>query len=372
MRGSLIERSPGHWAIIIPITDPATGRKKQKWHSFRGGRRQAERERARLIAEIDSGVYVAPAKMTTIAYFADWLHDYAPMKAGPKTLERYAELVRHITSAIGGKPIQQVRGGDLNRLYRNLADKGLAPLTVRHVHAVARQVFRHAIKLGDLKRNPCSEIDAPTVPGKEASVLRPEEIPVMLAAVRGTMLEPIVVLALGTGMRRGEILALRFSDIDLDAGVLRVERSLEQTKAGLRFKPPKSARGRRTISLSPSLVVALREHRKQQLELRMKLGSGKLPIDALVFATIDGKPHVPDVLTHRFAYVMTKAGLPHVGLHALRHTHASLLIHAAVDILTVSRRLGHSSAAITLNVYGHIIGSQDRAADVMEDILQAP
>jgi integrase len=191
----------------------------------------------------------------------------------------------------------------------------------------------------------------------------------MLAGLRGRVLYPIAVVALGTGMRRGELCALRWRDIDLDGGSLRVEQSLEQTRAGLRFKQPKSARSRRSISLSPAVVAELRAHWKAQQEQRLAIGLGRTPPDGLVFATWEGKPRQPDKLSVEFSTAMKRVGLPHITLHSLRHTHASQLITSGMDILTVSRRLGHGSPAITLNVYGHLLRPEDRAADIMQAML---
>ena len=166
-------------------------------------------------------------------------------------------------------------------------------------------------------------------------------------------------------MRRGELCALRWQDVNLDAASLRVERSLEQTrKSGLRFKAPKSTRGRRTISLSPAVVAELRKHWAAQPEQRLSLGLGGSPPEGLVFADWDGSPYAPDGLTDNFTNAMEAAGLPHVTLHTLRHTHASQLIRSGVDILTVSRRLGHATATVTLNVYGHLITTEDKAAEI--------
>jgi integrase len=308
--------------------------------------------------------------MTVSAYFEQWLRDWAPMKAGPKCLERYQSLARHVTAAIGSKPMQQVRGSDLAQVYRGMAAKGLAPKTVKHVHVLARGIFRQAVKLGDVKVDPTSQIGAPAVPHKEAAVLRIEEIPIMLAAVRGTVLYPIAVTALSTGARRGELAGLAWEDVDLERGTIEVKRSVETVRGQpQRFKEPKSVRGRRMITLASSAVAALKEHRKDQLELRMKLGLGKPVPDAPVFTTVYGKPWSPGDLGQRFANAMTAAGLPHVTLHTLRHTHASMLIKAGEDILTISRRLGHSSASITLNIYGHLLSSKDRAADIVEKTL---
>jgi integrase len=242
---------------------------------------------------------------------------------------------------------------------------------VKHIHILARRVFGHALRQGDITRDPSKEIGAPRVEPHEAAILRPEEIPIMLEALRRTDLYPIAVVALGTGMRRGELCALRWDAVDLEAGKLEVRQSLEQTrKVGLRFKEPKSKHGRRTISLAPSVSACLQEHRVQQLERRMKLGLGKPPADALVFSAADGQPLAPDYIGNSFGRAMARAGLPHVGLHTLRHSHASMLIKAGEDIVTISRRLGHASATITLSVYAHLVSTKDSAAAAIEAVLR--
>jgi integrase len=158
-------------------------------------------------------------------------------------------------------------------------------------------------------------------------------------------------------------------DVDLDGGKLRVERSLEQTKAGLRFKAPKTKHGRRTITIPPSTVAELRAHRRTQQEQRLALGAGKASADALVFPTWEGKARSPNALTKEWSVAMAEAGL-NVTLHALRHTHASSLIAAGVDVLTISRRLGHASPTITLGIYGHLFSNtDDRAAQVIETLF---
>lgn len=170
-------------------------------------------------------------------------------------------------------------------------------------------------------------------------------------------------------MRRGELLALQWSDVDLERAVLRVERSLEETRAGLRLKSPKTTHSRRNISLAPDAVAMLREHRRGQLELRLGLGQSGQP--TFVFSTLEGELLSPDNLSRDWGRVSRAKKLPRVSFHALRHTHASTLIRAGVDILTISRRLGHGKASMTLDVYGHLIeGSDAAAAKAIEGVLK--
>jgi integrase len=191
----------------------------------------------------------------------------------------------------------------------------------------------------------------------------------VLDALKGRSLYPIVATALGTGMRRGELLALRWKDVDLDGAKLRVEQSLEQTKrGGLVFKAPKTRHGRRTITLPSSTVAVLREHLKATLERRFTLGQGKLPDGALVFATWDGSTRSPNAMSKEWRRAIHAAKLK-ATFHSLRHTHASSLIAAGIDVLSISRRLGHGSPAITLGVYGHLFKPDDRAAAAIDELL---
>jgi integrase len=182
-----------------------------------------------------------------------------------------------------------------------------------------------------------------------------------------------VSLALATGMRRGELLALQWSDVDLDAAkpFLRVERSLEETKAGLRLKSPKTKRGRRSVTLPADAVAMLRSHKVEQMQLRLALGMGNIKQDTLVFSDVEGRPLNPHAISRAWRRVCDTEKLPRVSFHALRHTHVSVLIKAGVDVLTISRRIGHSRASMTLDVYGHLIdGGDEAAAKAIEGVLE--
>jgi integrase len=220
-----------------------------------------------------------------------------------------------------------------------------------------------------VSRNVAAIRKPPRVESEEIEILSPDQISAVLAALKGSRLYPIVALALATGMRRGELLALRWSDIDLDRASLKVERSLEETKAGgLRFKPPKSGR-RRNVTLSSDAVAMLRAHLAEQITIRLALGQGGKP--ELVFGTIEGDPISPHSISRSWRQTCIARKLPCVQFHALRHTHVSLLIIAGENVLTISRRIGHSKASITLDVYGHLIeGADAGAAKAIEGMLK--
>lgn len=348
--------------------DPTTGKRRMRYATIRTkSKREAEKELARLVSEYEAGESVDPSRVTLSEFLDRWERDWATINTSAKTYERYAELLRkHVRPRIGTMAIQKLKPLNLSGLYADLSRAGLAPRTIGHVHRVTRRALGHAQLWGIVRHNIAALVSPPRVEAAEIQILSPDQWTAMLRKLRGKPLYLIGATLLGTGMRRGELCALRWKDLDLDAGKLRVEQSLEQTKAGLRFKSPKTKHGRRTITLAPSLVTELRTHWKDQQEQRLRLGIGKAPADGLVFARWDGQPHQPDRLTRQWSDAMKVIG-QNATLHSLRHTHASHLIAQGVDVLSISRRLGHGSPTITLAVYGHLFAdAQDRAAAIME------
>ena len=373
MKGHIRRRGKASWEIKFDLgTDPATGKRMTRYHSVKGTKKQAQEEATKIIASELKGEYVEASKETVTQFAERWLRDWADGNVSNKTYTRYEQLLRkHVSARIGSMPIQKIRATHLQALYAGLqrdgmGNKGLNARTVLHVHRVIHRMLRHAAQWGTVNQNAALLVDAPSVKGREIELLTPLQVQTALQTMRGRTLYPIVNLALATGMRRGELLALRWQDVDLDGAKLRVERSLEQTKrGGLVFKAPKTRHGRRTITLPSSAVTELRTHRKGSQERRLALGLGKAPEEALVFGNWDGTPRSPNALTKEWQLAMQKAGLT-VTLNSLRHTHASTLIASGLDVLTISRRLGHGSPAITLTVYGHLFKTDDRAAAIME------
>jgi integrase len=372
VRGNITRRGKASWRLKFDAgRDPATGKRLIKFITLRGTRRQAEEEAARIMAAVATGEHVDASRETVAQFVERWLRDWADNNVSHKTWTRYAQLLRkHLCGKFGSLPIQKLQPAHLQALYAAMAKDGLAPRTRLSLHRVTSTMLKHAAQWGIVTRNIASATSAPRVKTEEIEVLSPAAIAAVLETLRGKPSYPIVALALGTGLRRGELLALRWQDVDLDAGTLRVEQALEQTqRGGLVFKAPKTRHGRRTVTLAPSTIAVLREHWKAQQEQRLALGLGKAPVDTLVFTSWDGSPYLPATLTLQWRRAMQMAGLQ-ATLHSLRHTHASTLIAAGLDVLTISRRLGHGSPAITLNVYGHLFKPDDRAAAIMEKALK--
>ena len=368
MKGHIRERSPWHWAIVLDHHDPVTGRRKRRWHSFEGTKRQAQVRCAELVAELQSGTSVDPSKITVVEFLDRFDRDWAALHVSARSRDRYRFALDHVRRHLGNRMLQKVQPADIAALYTSLTREGLAPRTTRMVHTALHRALGQAKNWGILRDNPADIAKPPKAPSKETPMLQPSEAVGLLDRLRGQPLYLIASLALGTGMRRNELLGLRWGDVDLDAGRLTIEQALEQTATyGIRIKAPKTKHGRRTISLPAHLVAELRQHWREQQEQRLGMGLGKAPDSAPVFATADGGHVSPNAITKAWPVAMAAIGMPAVTLHSLRHTHASMLINAGLDILTISRRLGHSSPTITLKVYGHLIhGGDDRAAQIMD------
>jgi integrase len=284
-------------------------------------------------------------------------------------LERYRQLAeQQIIPHLGAVSLQRLRPSHVEDWHAKLLAKGgqggrpLSPRTVGHAHRVLHRALERALKSELVARNVAHAIRPPKVENVEVEALKAEQIEPVLAALKGHWLEPIAVLALSIGARRGEILGLTRGNVDLAGATIRIERSLEQTKAGLRFKAPKTRHGRRTVALPSIAVEALQAHRRRQLELRLAFGLGKPDEGTLVFSTIDGDPIPPNNLSRDWRRFVRARKLPEVSFHGLRHSHASALIASGIDPLTVSRRIGHANASTTMNIYSHMFEKTDAAA----------
>lgn len=375
MKGHIRERSPGKWAIILDVYDE-TGKRRRKWHSFSGTKRKAEEECARLIAEMRGGTYVEPSRTTVAQYLETWL-DHVKTQVTPRTHERYCELVRkNIAPLIGALHLSKLRPVQISDAYakalasgRRDGKGGLAPSTVVYMHRLIKHALAQAVKWGLISRNPA---DAVTPPKVERGTLTTYDMPQtaeLLEVVRGTRLHVPIMLAVMCGLRRGEIVALRWRNVDLDGMGLAIVESAEQTKDGVRYKPPKSGKGRR-VALSATVAEELRRHKLRQAEELLKLGI-RQDESAFVYAQEDGSPIQPRSLTHAWMKAIGDSELPRIRFHDLRHAHATHLLASGVHPKVASERLGHSRVGVTLDLYSHVLpGMQEDAASRVDEALR--
>jgi len=378
MKGHIRKRGKRSWAVIIDLGRDANGKRHQKWHTVHGAKRDAQRELADLLSSLNKGDYVEPSRMKVSEYLDRWLSEYAKLNVSPKTYERYTDIIsRNIKPALGEYHLSKLRPLHIQSFYTDALTQGrkdgrggLSAQTVLHFHRVLRKALQQAVKWQLLARNPTEAVEPPRPQRKEMQVVDEAGTARLLHAVEGMRLYMPVLLAVMTGMRRGEILALRWQDTDLEKGQVAVRRSLEQTRDGLRFKQPKTGKGMRSVALPGIAIQVLRRHKTEQAQERLKLGPAYEDND-LVCPCPDGKPWPPDSLSTAFAGLIRRSDLPRIRFHDLRHSHATQLLRHGIHPKVVSERLGHSKVGITLDTYSHVLpGMQEEAASKVDTALR--
>ena len=372
MKGHIRERSPGHWAIVIDVSDSQGGKRKQRWHSFKGTKRQAQIECARLIAELQNGTAVEPSRMTVADFFERWI-EHMRGQVSPRSHERYAEIARkNLAPLLGALTLTKLQPAHISQAYakalasgRRDGSGGLSARTVTHMHRVLREALQQAVRWQLLARNPADAVKPPKVERKQMNVLDTDAAVAMIEAARESPLFVPILLGIRCGLRRGEVVALR----DLERGQISVVASAEQTEQGVREKEPKNGKGR-TIVLSATEVEELRTHRARQAEGLLALGV-RLTDDHHVVTRADGQPLQPRSLTHAFVKFVRQHGFQ-IRLHDLRHSHATHMLASGVHPKIAQERLGHSSVGITLDLYSHVLpGMQAEAVSKVDAALRA-
>jgi integrase len=364
--------------VVVELDrDPVTGKRRRKSAGGFARKKEAQGALAELIRLQQEGRSVEQTRQTVREYLDEWLLTIRPTVA-PNTWTSYRKLATsYAMPRIGAILLKQLKPVDLNRLYGELLQSGgvkgrpLSPRTVRYVHTIIHRSLRDAVRWGKLPRNVAELADPPkkgSPPDKATWTVA--QIHRFLEHVADDRLKALWLLLITTGMRRGEVLGLRWTDVDLDAGVLSVRQSLIVTvDSEVRFSEPKTTRSRRAIALDQGTVAALRSHRVAQLSEKDAWGSAWTDT-GLVFTRKDGSPIRPDVLRQLFERQVRNSCLPRLTVHGLRHTHATVALKAGVHPKIVSERLGHSSVALTMDVYSHVLeGMQAAAASVIGSIV---
>ncbi|MFC1980567.1 tyrosine-type recombinase/integrase [Chloroflexota bacterium] len=312
-----------------------------------------------------------PDKTTLGEYFEKWLADYAKPNISPRGFERYRGIIKqYFIPEMGNITLTQLRSEHLQGHYTVKLNSGLSTGTVRYHHAVIHRALHSAVKWGLINRNVADGVDVPRTGHTEMHTWDEYEINRFLDTARDSLYYALFHTAIYTGMRRSELLALRWLDVDFIFSQISVSRSLHHLKDGSYiFTHPKSAKSKRTISLSSFAIVALHEHRNKQEVLRAPLGI-TLKDDDLVFSTLEGKPLRPNTITRAWNTIAQNAGVKIIRLHDARHSHASLMLKAGIHPKIVQERLGHSTIAMTLDTYSHVTpGLQQAAAESFDRLL---
>ena len=383
MRGSVVKKND-RWYVVIEDRDPATGARKRRWHSGFRTKREAQAACNELAAAMQRGDYLQANRQTVGEFAEEWLVTIAPT-VRPSTLDKYQRDLRaHVIRHIGFVQLAQLDGPALNRLWARLAVSGRKPArpggpasglsakSVENVAMTVHRMLRDAVRWGRIPKSPAEMADPP----KRSASHRPikawtaDTLRRFLEVTRDDDLSALWMLIATTGLRRGEALGLRWSDIDLETGRAQINQTVIAIGWNVHIGQPKSQAGRRPIALDPATVEVLRKHRRSIPARPASTGAGG---DQLVFCEPDGEPCHPERVYQAFRRAVLRHHLPPIPLHGLRHTWATLALQMDVHPRVVQERLGHSNIAITLQTYSHVLPiMHDNAAATVAALFMPP
>ena len=365
--GSITRRKNGGWMAQFTVYT-ANGRKRKTLYGKT--RQEVATKLAKALSDREGGLVFDAEGLKLGEYLGRWLEDSVKGTVRNTTYERYEQISRmHIVPMLGGVKLKALSPTHVRGLYKEKLSS-LSPRTIQYIHVTLHKALKQAVRDGLIPRNATEAVKPPQVPREEISPMSPEQVKMLLDAASGDRLEALYVLAVHSGLRQGELLGLKWDDIDLEAGALHVRRALTTARGGPRLAAPKTKGSRRRVSLTGAAAEALKGHLECQLEEIDQAGS-LWQENGLVFASEAGAPlDRRDVTSRRFKPLLERAGLPHFRFHDLRHTCATLLLTQNVNPKVVSEMLGHSSIAITLDTYSHVLPTmQDSAARALENAL---
>ena len=368
--GSIYQRQDHRWVGVLHVG--YSGGKRQRKSFYAGTRQEVASKLAGAVRDRQLGKAPVPEREKLGDFLGRWLEDNARHSVCAATHLRYERMLRlHIIPEIGHLKLARLTADDLDALYSRLLDGGLSPPTVRLAHAIVHRALSHALRRGSVAANVAAVATVPTAPRREFRALTPEEAGRLLKAAMSDRFYALYSLALTCGLRQAELLGLRWADLDLAGAVLHVRQQVYRLKGEWVITTPKTAAGRRTVSLSGMAVEALHERRLAQNKERLRAQTWE-ELD-LVFSTTTGTPtEKGNLLRRSFQPLLARAGLRPMRFHDLRHTAASLLLAEGVNVKVIQEMLGHSSISLTLDVYGHTLPSmQADAAATMGRLFAA-
>lgn len=363
------------WQIIVEADiDPITGKRNRIYKTIKGGtKKQAEKIMIQMINELHEGTFIAEISQTYGQFLEEWLNTYIiPMKS-PTTTKRYVEQVeKYIVPALGKKKLQDLKAIDIQKFYNSLAEKSplsdnpLSSKSIKNIHMNILASLGQAVKLDLIKKNPAHYVEVPKTKKYQAEVYTPKEVQILLENVIDTDMELPIALLVGLGLRRGEVLALRWKDVDLEKGKVCIRRNMVRVNKEIIFKDPKTETSNREIELPSTLLKLLQVERKRYLTNKLKMGE-QFEDNDLVVCWDDGKCIYPDTLSQKFRRLIERIGLKHIRLHDLRHTNATLMLEYGVNIKVAQQRLGHASISTTMDIYSHVTEKVEKeAADKLD------
>lgn len=371
MRGQ-VTRKGKRWYPVVYLGVDDQGRKRYKWMPGHDTKKSAEKALAGHLQDVHAGRITDALAPRLSEFAARWLA-HKSTQVRPRTVEIYARTLRlHVADRLGNVRLDRLTANQLRAYYADLASVPLSNRYIAQIHTLLNDICETAVRWDVIARNPVNKVDPPRPEVKRFTVWTLQDAQTFLSAASGHRFYAGFVLALTTGMRQGEILALRWEDIDLDGARIFVRRTASHVGSKLVYSDPKSRSGIRVVAIPPETVQALRDHRDRQNEQRDDMGSAYVDRD-LVLARVNGNPVTQAFLRAQFMALCERAGVPVIRFHDLRHTHASLLLQQGVHPKIVSERLGHSKISITLDTYSHVLpGLQEQAANAFGNALFGP
>jgi integrase len=321
MRGTIVTRNGHHSIVLDQGRDPVTGKRRQEWISTKGNKSEAVRQLNDMMHQLQHGTFVKPTKLHVRDHFTQWFDSYVTPNLSPATADLYRTIITgHILPSLGNIVLSELKPQTIQQLYSEKTKDGLSNRTVQIINNVLHKGLENAVKTGLLMRNPLVAVECPKIQHREMVTLDETDIHILLEYAHTSVYYPLFYTLLFTGMRRSEALALKWSDVDLLLLKISINKSLtylNKPRDGSRIllKTPKTAKSRRNISITPSNAVVLREYYQKQNDERQSLEQPLLTGDDFVFCAIDGKPYLPNSVTHAWIKLVRKCGLKGIRLH---------------------------------------------------------
>ena len=364
--GTIFQRADGKWVSRISLGYDAIAHRRRQKTFYGVTKEEVRRKLTEALRGKDLGLNVSPKVQTVESFLRSWLETVVRPRVRPKTFVSYEQIIRnHLIPGIGYFELQRLTPQQVQAFLNVKAETGLS---VEHLRRVLRTALTQAMKWDLIPRNVAALVSVPKTRQHQFAYLAPEQAKTFVAAVRGTPLEALFTVALTMGLRLNEALGLRWADVDLEVGKIRVHSQLQRTKAKVEFVEPKTARSRRTIPLPSFAIETLRHHKARQAEMRLFNADVWKDYD-LVFTSSVGTPPDERNIRRTLAVILERAGLPRMRFHDLRHSCATLLLSQGVDVRTIMETLGHSQIALTMNTYSHVVPELQRVASQKMDAL---
>ncbi len=375
---TLVSKEKKSWKVRIELPKEINGKRKQKSYTVYGNRKDAEIFLTEKLRELDTGLLVDTKKMTFGEYLDYWLKEYCYNNLSINTIEGYEQYInKHIKSSLGNIQLDKLKPLQLQSFYSEKLENGkingkggLSKQTVRTLHRIIHGALTQAVKWQLVVRNVADCVEPPKPKKYEAKFLNDEQTNLLIEKAKNSDIYIPIIIAIYTGMRRGEVLGLSWQNVNFDKKYIRVVQELSCTKQGLKILPPKTNKSIRNIAIPDTLVKILKKHKAEQMKNKLLLGEEYQNFD-MVCTYPNGKLFYPKRFSAKFNELLNKNGLPVIRFHDLRHSHASLLVKLGIQPKVISERLGHSNIGITMDLYSHLYEEVDReVADVFDTLIK--